>query len=577
MTGYRGFYYHFLDFQRGHRFRNVELSTIDTALLMAGVLAAQAYFDGDAPAEREIRDVAEKMYRRVEWRYFQRPDGLIGMGWRPENGLVDAAYKGYDEAMILYLLALGSPTHPVDATAWTAFTSSHPWGTFMGETYANFEPLFGYQYSHVWIDFRGIRDAFNREKDLDYFDNSVRATRAHRQYAIENPMGWKGYGPDVWGLTASDGPKDTTMVWNGEERIFRTYSARGASMRYVNDDGTIAPTAAGGSLPFLPTETLRALRTMRDTYGDDLYARYGFLDSFNPSYATLTSRASDGRVIPGKMWVDDDYLGIDQGPILLMAENLRSGMVWDLLKTNPHIVRGLRRAGFTGGWVDDAPPSTFYPVEPTADAARDASFRIVVLGSSSAEGTGPKDYGNAWVNRYRAALQAEDPSIEVLNIARGGYTTYHMLPTGTPEKADRPKPDPRHNITRALALDPDALIIAFTSNDRTYGFSNEEQMANFEAVRQLAEAQGVDVWFTTTTPRNLDAAARADQKAVADALKARYPDRVLDFWEGMDEPDGTIKPAYDSGDHVHFNDEAHRIWFERAMAARIPETVRAQR
>ncbi len=576
VAGYRGFYYHFLDFDKGHRYRNVELSTIDTALLMAGVLAAGEYFDGQG-SEAEIRALADSLYRRVDWRWMQRPDGLVSMGWRPENGQIPAAYKGYDEAMILYTLALGSPTHPADSTAWTAFTSSHPWGTYMGETYANFEPLFGYQYSHVWIDFRGIRDAFGREKGLDYFENSRRATRAHRQYAVENPMGWLGYGPDVWGLTACDGPKDTTMAWNGRPVQFRTYSARGASMRYVNDDGTIAPTAAGGSLPFLPRETLRALRTMRARYGSDLFGRYGFLDSFNPSYATLTTRAAAGRVIPGKMWVDDDYLGIDQGPILLMAENLRSGFVWNLLKTNPHVVRGLRRADFRGGWLDEAPPSAFFPVEPLDAAMPPPSFRIVVLGSSSAEGTGPADIADAWVNRYRAALQAIDPGVEVVNLARGGYTTYHMLPDGTPPVPDRPAPDVARNITRALSLSPDAIIVAFTSNDRTYGFANREQLDNFETVRRVAGEVGVPVWFTTTTPRNLDDAARADQKAVRDSLLARYPDFTIDFWEGMAQPDGTIRPEYDSGDHIHYNGRAHQLWFDRVMAARILETVRSWR
>ncbi len=575
VTGHRGFYYHFLDFEQGHRFRNVELSTIDTALLMAGVLAAQSYFDGDGAVEAEIRELAENMYRRVEWRWFQRENGLIGMGWRPENGMIPAAYKGYDEAMILYTLALGSPTHPVDSTAFPAFVSTYPWGTFMGETYANFEPLFGYQYSHVWIDYRGIQDAFMREKGIDYFENSVRATRAHRAYATANPRGFLGYGPDVWGLTASDGPKDTTMVWNGEPQIFRTYSARGASMRYINDDGTLAPTAAGGSLPFLPRETIRALMSMADRYGDDLYTRYGFLDAFNPTYATLTTRASAGRVIPGKMWVDDDYLGIDQGPILLMAENLRSGFVWDLLKNNEHIVRGLRRGGFSGGWLDRAPPSTYFPVAPMDAVAPEASFTVVVMGSSSAEGAGPENFANAWVNRYRTALQAIDPDVEVINIARGGYTTYHMLPDATLERPQRPRPDRIRNITHALSLNPDAIIIAFTSNDRAYGYSNEEQLANFEQVRQIAEQAGVPVWFTTTTPRNLDDAARAGQAAVRDSLMARYPGRVLDFWTGLGLPDGNIDPRYDSGDNVHFNDAAHQIFFDRAMAARILETVRA--
>lgn len=353
VAGYRGFFYHFLDMETGTRFQQVELSTIDTALLMAGVLSAAEYFDGADPEEREIRALADRLYRRVEWEWMQLPSGLVSMGWKPEEGRFPYAYEGYNEAMILYLLALGSPTHPVRPEAWPAFTSTYLWETFYGQQHVNFAPLFGHQYSHVWVDFRGIRDAYMRVKGIDYFENSRRATLAQRAYAEDNPMKWKGYGGDVWGLTASDGPRDTSLVIRGEERPFYTYRARGAAAGEIVDDGTLVPTAAGGSIPFAPEVTIAALRAMRDRYGDHLYQRYGFLDAFNPSYDRPEWGSRMGKIVPGVGWFGHDHLGIDQGPIVLMAENYRSGLLWDVMRDNPYLVRGLCRAGFTGGWIQE--------------------------------------------------------------------------------------------------------------------------------------------------------------------------------------------------------------------------------
>ncbi len=353
LAGDRGFFYHFLDMETGLRYRNTELSTIDTGLLLAGVLVVQQYFDGTDAREIAIRAYADSLYRRVEWPYFlrdQRP--LITMAWRPERGFGPAAYRGYDEAMILYVLALGSPTHPIEPEAWRAFTSTYEWADFQGFTHVNFPPLFGHQYSHIFIDFRGIVDAYMRDRGIDYFENSARATRSQRQYAIANPGRWADYSGDIWGLTASDGPADTTIVIDGVSRRFHRYWARGAAAPYINDDGTIAPTAAGGSIPFAPDITTRALVAMRERYGDDLYTRYGFVDAFNPTLKDATLRLLRGRIVAGKGWFDDNYIGIDQGPIVAMIENHRSGLLWELMKKNPYIVRGLCRAGFTGGWIE---------------------------------------------------------------------------------------------------------------------------------------------------------------------------------------------------------------------------------
>ncbi|PYO70822.1 MAG: Tat pathway signal protein [Gemmatimonadetes bacterium] len=341
-TGYHGFFYHFLDMTSGARFQTVELSTIDTALLLAGVLTCQSYFDNAAdPGETEIRALAESIYTRTDWQWAASSHPpAIALGWHPENQFIPYDWKGYNEAMIIYILALGSPTHPADTAAWTAWTSTYTWGTFEGQSHLGFAPLFGHQYSHVWIDFRGIQDPFMRARGINYFENSRRAAYAQRAYAIANPGGWKSYGVNVWGLTASDGPADVAP--------YHTYFARGASFTEIQDDGTIAPTAAAGSIAFAPEIAIPALRAMRSAYGSNLFATYGFLDAFNP---TFTGTPAMGHVVPGLGWFDTDYLGIDQGPTLAMVENYRSDLIWRLLRGNPHVVLGLCRAGFTGGWL----------------------------------------------------------------------------------------------------------------------------------------------------------------------------------------------------------------------------------
>ncbi len=351
-AGLRGFFYHFLGMQSGLRHWNCELSSIDTGLLMCGVLFCREYFDRDDEREREIRGRADALYRRVEWSWFQPRPPLVCMSWRPERGFSDHDYKGYDEAMFLYVLALGSPTHAIDPAAWNAFTDTYTWGEFYGQEHVNFAPLFGHQYSHAFIDFRGIRDAYMREKGIDYFENSRRATYSQQAYAAKNPMRWKDYSDEIWGLTACDGPADVKRQYEGEEREFHSYWARGASLEYVNDDGTLAPTAAGGSIPFAPEICIPALRAMQQRYGDALYTKYGFLDSINPSFTFKDFDLKHGRLVEGVGWVDDDYLGIDQGPILLMSENFRSELVWKAIAKSPYFRRGLKRAGFTGGWLD---------------------------------------------------------------------------------------------------------------------------------------------------------------------------------------------------------------------------------
>ncbi len=356
IAGYKGFFYHFLDAKNGLRQDTTELSTVDTSLLLAGMLFVQSYFDGDDTAEVEIRQLVDQIYQRIDWKWAQQRSPLISMGFDPEHGFIAHDWEGYNEAMLVYILALGAPPeHAIAPEAWKAWSKNYEqtWGSYMGQEHLGFAPMFGHQYSHVWIDFRGIKDDFMRKKGIDYFENSRRATYAQRSYAIANPGQWKDYSANIWGLTASDGPGTmVTANYAGVQKNFRDYSARGAGIRHTFDDGTIAPTAALGSLPFAPEIVIPAVEEMHRKYGTTLYATYGFLDAINPSFTNNKARLSDGQVIEGKGWVATDYIGIDQGPILAMIANYRNELVWRTMRKNPYIVRGLQRAGFTGGWLN---------------------------------------------------------------------------------------------------------------------------------------------------------------------------------------------------------------------------------
>ena len=358
-TGYRGFFYHFLDMEKGERFDNVELSTIDTTLLLGGVLFAQGYFDRDTPAEREIRELAETIYQRVEWDAMLARPPLVSMGWKPEEGQLGYDWHGLNEGMLLYLLALGSPTHPIDPAAWPKYFESARWDDYYGFEHLQFAPLFGHQYSQAFVDFRGIRDDLGRRRGLDYFENSRRATLAQRAYAIANPAGFQGYGADFWGLSACDGPVDADLRVGGRPVRFFTYAARGAAATEVRDDGTVAPSALMGSLPFAPEEILPTLEAMRRRFGDNAYGRWGFVDAVNLTLEVSERpeiRLHHGKRVPGVGWFDTDVLGIDQGISLVMIENHRSGLVWQVLRRNAHLRRGLERAGFEGGWLAEGSP-----------------------------------------------------------------------------------------------------------------------------------------------------------------------------------------------------------------------------
>jgi hypothetical protein len=340
-TGHRGFFYHFLDMKTGRRAWESELSTIDTTFLLAGALAAAAYFDRETAGEREIRRLADALYRRTDWRWAHNGGPTVAHAWKPERGFLRHRWEGYSEAILLYVLGLGSPTHPLPEKSYKAWTKTYRWRKLYGHEFLYAGPLFIHQLSHVWIDFRGIQEEYMRAKGIDYFENSRRATYVQQQYAIRNPKGFKGYNENCWGITASDGPGPATLRIDGRLRRFYDYRAR--SIPYGPDDGTLAPWAAVASLPFAPEIVLPTIQYMDEVY-PKMMSEYGFKCSFNPTF-------TDGQNRRG--WHSKGYYGLDQGPIILMIENYRSGFLWRLMRQCPYIVRGLRRAGFTGGWLGE--------------------------------------------------------------------------------------------------------------------------------------------------------------------------------------------------------------------------------
>ena len=320
-----------------------------------GILFAGQYYDRDDAAEREIRKLANDIYARADWNFF-RHDGRpqISMGWHPERGLIERNWDGYNEGMFVYILALGAPVHTVPPNSWEQWVAPYP-SFWRGEGPTRrlaFAPLFGHQYSHIFIDFRGIFDAPMREAGFDYFENSRRATYANRAYCTANPMRWEGYSNRIWGLTACDGPGNYVLPFKGEQRTFYGYAARGPlGEPDERDDGTIAPTAALGSLPFAPEIVIPAAEALLADHGSRIFDKYGFKDSFNPSFTYTDKTLETGSVDPQHGWVATDYLGIDQGPILLQAANYRNDFVWKFTRQVPAIRLGLKRAGFTGGWL----------------------------------------------------------------------------------------------------------------------------------------------------------------------------------------------------------------------------------
>jgi hypothetical protein len=336
--GYKGFFYHFLDMQTGKRVWRSELSLIDTTLLLAGMLVTSVYFGADTPQEREIRERVDAIYRRIDWQWALGGGATVRQGWKPESGFLHYGWEGYSEAIILYVLGLASPSHPLPDQSFGAWNATYQWENIYDYELLYAGPLFIHHFSHAWIDFDGIQDRFMRAKHSDYFENTRRATLVQREYARRNPHDFDGYGEDCWGITANEGPGFKTVKIGGQDRRFLGYAARGVP--YGPDDGTIDPCGALASLPFAPELALSALRHFCARYPEMI--RDSRLPSgFNPTVS--------GQGAPG--WVSEGYFGLDQGIVVLMIENHRSRLIWNLMRRCPHIDRGLRRAGFTGGWL----------------------------------------------------------------------------------------------------------------------------------------------------------------------------------------------------------------------------------
>ncbi|HVQ38775.1 MAG TPA: glucoamylase family protein [Pyrinomonadaceae bacterium] len=306
----RGWFYHWMDAKTGERRWKSEASSIDTALLLAGVLTARQYYRDDL----EIVRLAQRIYERVDFRWMLNGHPLLlSHGWKPETGFLKPRWDTYSEATILLLLAIGSPTHSISPASWYALWRDR----YRYEGFAYFTtigvPLFMHQYSHAWVDYRGHRE--NQGDHIDYFENSVNATLAHRRFCMHLSHDFPGFGPDIWGITASDSAKG--------------YLAWGGPPRDPAIDGTVVPSAPGGSLMFTPEVTVAALRAMHAKFGNRIYGKYGFVDAFNPNTG----------------WVDTDVIGINAGIILLSAENLRSENVWRWFMRNPEIPRAMLKVG----------------------------------------------------------------------------------------------------------------------------------------------------------------------------------------------------------------------------------------
>lgn len=523
-TGYRGLYYHFLDMRSGQRVWQCELSTIDTALLLAGVRFAHAYFDRDDDGDRAVRRLADALTERVQWDWLTLQDGRfagsMSHGWRPENGAIPYGWVGYNEALILYVLAAGCGYRDAEQAyaRWTSFYRwQEPWP---GEPHLTFAPLFGHQYSHVFVDFRGMPDAYMRDKGIDYFENSRRAVRAQRRYAIANPGGFDGYGADVWGLTACDGPGRASA--DGRRR-FDGYTARGAigPDSAQNDDGTIAPTAAAASIVFEPQLVLAAIAAMRDRYGDrGLWGEDGFKDAFNPT--------AD--------WIADDELAIDQAPIVLMIENWRNGFVWRHMMRDAVVRRGLDVLGF------GAPPAHRF------DAAIEAFER-----ADRAEAP-PRDavlfVGSSSIVNWRD-LEADMAPIPVVNRGFGGSVTADVV----------------HFFDRVVApYEPAAIVLYEGDNDLAAGAPPAEVLLHVRELIRLLERRlpGTPMLVLAVKP----SPARADiwpamqrtNELLRDLCERTDGCTFVDITAGMLSGDGAMRGELFVEDRLHMNRDGYVEW-----------------
>ncbi|NOT77306.1 MAG: hypothetical protein HOP08_20480 [Cyclobacteriaceae bacterium] len=336
-TGYKGFYYHFLHMKTGERTWNSELSTMDTALFITGALSSACYFVEKNKEEKEIRELADALYKRIDWQWALNKKKSITHGWKPESGFMRRHWdKHFSEAHLLYFLALGSPTFPIDPSIYPRWTDSFEWKKFYGIEYTYSGPLFIHQFLHLWLDMKGLKDDYCRRTGIDYFENARRATLIHQEYAKDNPGDFLQYSELSWGLSASDGPGPFSKVINGKKRVFYDYKARGAPLG--PDDGTLSPWAVVASLPFAPEIVLPAMRN--DTERLNLHDPriYGLKASFNPTYVQKDKDQLG--------WVSMWQFGLNEGPVIMMIDNFQTGFLWKLMKSCSYLEKGIRLAGF---------------------------------------------------------------------------------------------------------------------------------------------------------------------------------------------------------------------------------------
>lgn len=332
--GHHGFYYHFLNKDTGNREWNCELSSIDTSILLMGTIFARNYYNKNSEKEIQIRDLAGKMLNNLDWSLYNMDENshhpyTISMAWHPEKGTTNWGWHGYTEGLFLYILAAGTGIdNPIKH--YEGWLKGYEWKTpYPNLSHVTFPPLFGHQFSQTFIDFRGLADPYLKEKGIDYFENSRRATLTQQQYAIENPKGWVGYDAFTWGFTATDGPGDK---YNFGDKKFEGYAGRGSSGRNetVGEDGTIGIYAPISSLPFTPELSLKTIKNINTKMGKKIWGKYGYYDAFNQT----------------ANWVSPDFYGIDQGPLLLMIENFRTGLIWNYVMKDPIIQKGLENLKF---------------------------------------------------------------------------------------------------------------------------------------------------------------------------------------------------------------------------------------
>ncbi|MDQ6647361.1 MAG: hypothetical protein M3Y93_09015 [Pseudomonadota bacterium] len=338
-TGHKGFYYHFLDMENGQRAETCELSTIDTAMLFAGINVASSYFDRESSVEKEIRSLARDLPERAVWTWTLDENGEINQSWKPDTGFKKADWEGYTEALVMYVFGAASTSHPMPRKAYEKEAQRYKWHHNAGLDWIHATPLFIHLFPQAWVDLRGLHDGYvSKHADIDYFENTRRAITVQREYARLNPNNYRGYSENIWGLSACAGPAGELTLRNGQAMQFEGYAARGVTAG--PDDGTLVPWAAAACMAHAPEQALAGVRALLKTYPDAL-SNDQFVGAINPSLPGATDAG----------WVAPACFGIDQGLLVMMIENARTGLIWELTRNSAVFQEGLKRLGFSGGWL----------------------------------------------------------------------------------------------------------------------------------------------------------------------------------------------------------------------------------